>query len=522
MSSDNVLYLMKQDKETLSKRWLPNYKLMFQLFSSIQKYFSTILNIPQNKIINQGYQEFFTKYFFNLDRYRKFLEKVKPPYIIYNIQNYELDRSKLNKLWNDDGLQAMELNKYFLYIQKSFMTQSLNVSLYLENREQLLQYLSYLMGTFDLPNGSLLVEYDLTEFIPEDEPLLKGNNLVFTDYIALINPTSFEDSSEYLFDEQLRTFKLSFSFTLEGYVLTKIRFYSKTEEGISTFIINSPNVIQANSTEYSKVNKEEEYNLSVEQSDTQVNLNLIEVQKDNITSENKDDLDIMYYEIIITTPNNEYTITPSMLQNTNETQIIETKTVNISVEYIEPTNSTEEDIVVNISPLINTNDNNQYELGVIYDNNTITYPIDNETSENNISLSSIIENQLNISEQVNLNLLESVTIKNTYNDNLLDEETLITKNEENGTLIINDSPEIQIVQNIIKVEVDDNHNVNIESNETINVKIDYIVSNKYTVYTTTNLDTGETQEHIPSGELEIRLIITKDENGKPISQLLPD
>jgi len=57
------------------------------------------------------------------------------------------------------------------------------------------------MGTFDLPNGSLLVEYDLTEFIPEDEPLLKGNNLVFTDYIALINPTSFEDSSEYLFDE---------------------------------------------------------------------------------------------------------------------------------------------------------------------------------------------------------------------------------------------------------------------------------------------------------------------------------
>jgi len=230
----------------------------------------------------------------------------------------------------------------------------------------------------------------------------------------------------------------------------------------------------------------------------------------------------MYYEIIITTPNNEYTITPSMLQNTNETQIIETKTVNISVEYIEPTNSTEEDIVVNISPLINTNDNNQYELGVIYDNNTITYPIDNETSENNISLSSIIENQLNISEQVNLNLLESVTIKNTYNDNLLDEETLITKNEENGTLIINDSPEIQIVQNIIKVEVDDNHNVNIESNETINVKIDYIVSNKYTVYTTTNLDTGETQEHIPSGELEIRLIITKDENGKPISQLLPD
>lgn len=77
----------------------------------------------------------------------------------------------------------------------------MNVSLYLDSREQLLTYLSYLLGTFDFPNGQFLVEYDLSEFIPDDEPLLKNEKLIFTDIISIINPTTFEDSSEYLFDE---------------------------------------------------------------------------------------------------------------------------------------------------------------------------------------------------------------------------------------------------------------------------------------------------------------------------------
>jgi hypothetical protein len=51
----------------------------------------------------------------------------------------------------------------------------------------------------------------------------------------------------------MRTFKLTFSFNLEGYVLTKLRFYNKEEEGISTFILNSSPSFENINNEYTKL-----------------------------------------------------------------------------------------------------------------------------------------------------------------------------------------------------------------------------------------------------------------------------
>lgn len=508
MKRQDVLYLIKQDKEDLTKRWIPNYKLLFQLFSSIQKYFSIVLNIPQNKIINQGYQEFFTKYFFNLDRYRKFLEKVNPPYIIYNIQSYEIDRSKLNKTWNDEGVQQQELEKYYLYIQRSYLTQGLNISLYLDNREQLLQYLSYLIGTFDLPNGQLNVEYDLTEFIPDDEPTLQGNRLIFTDYITLINPTSYEDSSEYLFDEQMRTFKLTFSFNLEGYVLTKLRFYNKEEEGISTFILNSSPSFENINNEYTKLQTEEEYNLTIEFQDTQMTTNLLEIQKQNI--ESKDDLDIVYYEILLETENGTYTLTPQNFKDTSESEILEMKTITVTDMIYFDENSN--DFIMNTSMFENLK--NDTIIDISYNNSIFRIPITNDLIKNDLSIKQLIESQ--IGEQVDLNLINYVNLKTEYKGNVIDEKVLISKDEENNTLVLNEVDEINGIQNVIKVSIDSDYVLNIESDIQVNTKINYIVNNRYTVYTTTNLDTGDVTQDIPSGELHINLKITKDENGKPI------
>lgn len=217
-------YLMFQNKETLTKRWIPNYKLFFQLYNQIQNYFGTILNIPVNKIINQGYQELFVRHYLNIDKYRKFLEVVNNPYVIYNVSNVELDRGKLNQMWNSDiGIQQYELKNNYLFIQRNYLKQTLNLSIYCESREQLLQYLSYCLGVFDVPTGSMTVSYTFDN-LPTNED---QEPIIFVDYITVINPTNFEDTSEYVFEE--RTYRLSAVFGLEGYVISKIRFFPKEE-----------------------------------------------------------------------------------------------------------------------------------------------------------------------------------------------------------------------------------------------------------------------------------------------------
>lgn len=607
MINKDVLYLMKQSKEDLHKRWIPNYKLLFQLFSSIQRYFSTVLNIPQNKIINQGYQEFFTKYFFSIDKYRKFLEKVNPPYIIYNVQNFELDRTKLNQKWNsDEGLFQQELEKYFLHIQRSYLRQGLNVSLYLDSREQLLTYLSYLIGTFDFPNGQFLVEYDLSEFIPDDEPLLKNEKLIFTDIISIINPSTFEDSSEYLFDEQMRTFKLSFSFTLEGYVLTKIRFFSK-EEGISQFVINSLDNLQSNI--YSKLHYDESYPITIEtSSDTNISINLIDIQKDNIKTESSESLDIIDYTVTITTDNNTYTITQSDLQNQNNNiVIIESTPVEISpiVEkdfknlIIDFSNYTEDfelqiqyngqlinipssqldsktDITELLSSILNTqidlslidfimintdiiiyNENNNFiinnnienlEVQTIEDikniyvdisniipqteNSNVNVIINIQYNEQNIPIShneisnpeqfSIIETISNIiNEPVVVESINNVNISIIYNDTTIDTVTILSK-DENNNLIIQDNVNINKVDNIIEIKYDsENTNIEITSIKEITSTINYEVNNKYTVYTTTNIENLNSSTGFKSDSLQLKLHFSRDINtGKVIMKQL--
>lgn len=606
MINKDVLYLMKQSKEDLHKRWIPNYKLLFQLFSSIQRYFSTVLNIPQNKIINQGYQEFFTKYFFNIDRYRKFLEKVHPPYIIYNVQNFELDRTKLNQKWNsDEGLFQQELKKYFLHIQRSYLRQGLNVSLYLDSREQLLTYLSYLLGTFDFPNGQFLVEYDLSEFIPDDEPLLKNEKLIFTDIISIINPTTFEDSSEYLFDEQMRTFKLSFSFTLEGYVLTKIRFFSK-EEGISQFIINSLDNLQSNV--YTKLNYDETYPITIETTpDTNISINLIDIQKENIKTKSSEPLNIIDYTVTITTDKDTYTITQSDLQNQNNnliivestpieiSPIVEKEFKNLIIDFSNysgdfvlqiqydgqliniPSSqlNSQIDIQELLSSIIGTqidlslidfimintevlvyNENNNLvinniegidvqtveDIKNIYINlSNIITPTEDDSintiigiqyNNQNISIShneitnpeqfSIIENISNIiGEPVFIELISTVNISVMYNDTPIDSVTIVSR-DENNNLVIQDTVTINKIENIIEIKYDsESTNIEIKSIKEITPVINYEVNNKYTVYTTTNIEDLDSFMGVKTDELQLRLYISMDKNtGKKIIKWL--
>jgi len=78
------------------------------------------------------------------------------------------------------------------------------------------------LATFDVPHSKLVVRYPIET--PDDEPIKEViNEEVFT----VLSPDNITDQSEYIFDDNMRTFKLTTSLTLEGYILTRIRYYNK-------------------------------------------------------------------------------------------------------------------------------------------------------------------------------------------------------------------------------------------------------------------------------------------------------
>ncbi len=82
--------------------------------------------------------------------------------------------------------------------------------------------MSLFLATFDVPQSKIVVRYPIE--IPDDEPIKEViNEEVFT----VLSPDNITDQSEYIFDDNMRTFKLTTSFTLEGYILTRIRYYNK-------------------------------------------------------------------------------------------------------------------------------------------------------------------------------------------------------------------------------------------------------------------------------------------------------
>jgi hypothetical protein len=170
------------------------------------------------------------------------------------------------------------------------------------------------------------------------------------------------------------------------------------------------------------------------------------------------------------------------------------------------------DFIMNTSMFENLK--NDTIIDISYNNSIFRIPITNDLIKNDLSIKQLIESQ--IGEQVDLNLINYVNLKTEYKGNVIDEKVLISKDEENNTLVLNEVDEINGIQNVIKVSIDSDYVLNIESDIQVNTKINYIVNNRYTVYTTTNLDTGDVTQDIPSGELHINLKITKDENGKPI------
>lgn len=249
---------------------------MLYLIKQIQKYLSRQFELPEKKVILQGYQEFFSKYFFTYDKYRQFLERVNLPYLIYNLPEFTMKRSALNQTWNTTGFnQGVELDKYNVYIQKTFISVPINITLYTESRQQLLQYISKFLSTFDIPTSNLLITFPIET--PPDETSTR--KLINEEIFTIISPESISDQSEYVFDENMRTFKLTTSFTLEGYILTKIMFERKIDKITINVILPPGQLLQQLQESILWNDFTQQQKISTDTPTTEINLMNVELLK---------------------------------------------------------------------------------------------------------------------------------------------------------------------------------------------------------------------------------------------------
>ena len=207
--------------------WIPNYKLFHQIYYVVKKYFERVLDLPKNKIFYIGYQEFMQKYMVDKQQVDTFLGKYSLPFQTLNMTIHNIDRSKMNTLQSIRGIPTYESKKYSLDVQYVYWKSELNLNLFLETRNQLLEYLTLFFGLFDIPSTNLETKISFDRFVPEDVDIKHGWDIPIELFISMTGNT---DESEYNYNTDMRQIKQTFSFTIEGYIPTKFKWNPQLEK----------------------------------------------------------------------------------------------------------------------------------------------------------------------------------------------------------------------------------------------------------------------------------------------------
>ena len=479
--------------------------------------------LPEKKVILSGYQEFFSKYFFTIDKYRQFLEKVSLPFLIYNMSEFTIDRGVLNHQWNTTGFEQVELQKYTLYIQKTFVRIPINVTLYTESRPQLLYYISLFLATFDVPQSKLVVRYPIET--PSDEPIKEViNEEVFT----ILSPDNITDQSEYIFDDNMRTFKLTTSFTLEGYILTRIRYYNKITQ-ISLQFFDTPQSTPVQ--EQVQFNDISQSNITVSPETSNVTIPLLTQEILTQTDLTNPTVETNSIEVTITDPINNTSTTIPIVTNTDGNTT--TTVTNLQITVNETTIPFETINNSIITPILTNSTNTinsityEYIKQIIYDqimNGTIELPqnivslIDNNviTRENVQSqIQDQVSNQITqlfltnfqtsvietVSSQYN-NIISTVLNEILGNNNTIPVQLQITYNEETHQLSVS-MQNINDVQQIID-------NIVVET-------VENIFNNVINTTTINNIILDSLTQILTGSESTFQLVITNPNDNTPLT-----
>lgn len=479
--------------------------------------------LPEKKVILSGYQEFFSKYFFTLDKYRQFLEKVNQPFLIYNMSEFTIDRGVLNHQWNTTGIEQVDLQKYTLYIQKTFVRIPINVTLYTESRPQLLYYISLFLATFDVPQSKLVVRYPIET--PSDEPIKEViNEEVFT----ILSPDNITDQSEYIFDDNMRTFKLTTSFTLEGYILTRIRYYNKITQ-ISLQFFDTPQTTPVQ--EQISYNDISQSNITVSPDTSTVTIPLLTPDIISQTDLTNPTVETNSINVTITDPTNNTSITIPIVTNTDGNTTTTVTNLQITVnETTIPFETINNSIII---PILTNSTNTinsiiyEYIKQIIYDqimNNTIELPQEIVSLINNNvitredvqrQIQEQISNQLtqtfltnfqtsiieNASSQYN-NIISNVLNEILGNNNTIPVQLQITYNEENHQLSVS-------IQNINDIQ----HTID---NITIRT-VENIFNNVINTTTISDIISNSLIQILTGSESTFQLVITNPNDNTPLT-----
>ena len=451
--SKNILYVVKQVQKFLSKNFM----------------------LPEKKVVLSGYQEFFSKYFFTIDKYRQFLEKVDQPFLIYNMSEFTIDRSVLNHQWNTTGFEQVDLQKYTLYIQKTFVKIPINITLYTESRPQLLYYVSLFLATFDVPQSKIVVRYPIET--PDDEPIKEViNEEVFT----VLSPDNITDQSEYIFDDNMRSFKLTTSFTLEGYILTRIRYYNKITQ-ISLQFFDTPQTTSVQ--EQIAYNDITQNNITISIDTNNVTIPLLTPDIVTQTDLTNPTVETNSIKVTITDPLNNTSTTVPITTNTDENTPT-TVVINLPITVNESTIPFETINNSVITPILENSTNTiepityTYVNQIIYDqitNNIIELPQDitNLINNNVITLENV---QTQIQEQIGNQLTQTflTSLQTSLTETVLSEYNNIVNTTLNN--ILGDNNTIPVQVQVTYTEDTQQLSVSIQNSNDIQQTLNNIIS----------------------------------------------
>lgn len=521
--SKNILYVVKQVQKFLSKNFM----------------------LPEKKVILSGYQEFFSKYFFTLDKYRQFLEKVNPPFLIYNMSEFTINRGTLNHQWNTTGFEQVDLQKYTLYIQKTFVRIPINITLYTDSRPQLLYYVSLFLATFDVPQSKIVVRYPIE--IPDDEPIKEViNEEVFT----VLSPDNITDQSEYIFDDNMRTFKLTTSFTLEGYILTRIRYYNKITQVNLQFSNTSQTIPVQEQTLYNDISQNGIV-ISINTNNTTIPLLTSEIiQQTDLTNPTVETNSI---EVTITDPtNNTSTTVPIISSNETNTTTVVNQSITVNKDTIPFTTVNNSIITPILENSTNTIKSTIYThiKQTIYDqtiNNKINLPqnIINLINNNVITIENVqtqiqeqIGNQLTQTFSTNLQTSLTGTITTQYNNvistvlnqilgpnNTIPVQLQITYNEDTQQLSVSIQNINDIQQTINNIVTGTTENIfnNITNttiiNDTISNSLTQTMTQSQSTFTVTVMNPNNNTILADNSQITISNEVTQTLNNVLVNQV---
>lgn len=479
--------------------------------------------LPEKKVILSGYQEFFSKYFFTLDKYRQFLEKVSLPFLIYNMSEFTIDRGVLNHQWNTTGFEQVELQKYTLYIQKTFVRIPINVTLYTESRPQLLYYISLFLATFDVPQSKLIVRYPLET--PSDEPIKEViNEEVFT----ILSPDNITDQSEYIFDDNMRTFKLTTSFTLEGYILTRIRYYNKITQ-ISLQFFDTPQSTPVQ--EQVQFNDISQSNITVSPETSNVTIPLLTQEILTQTDLTNPTVETNSIEVTITDPINNISTTIPIVTNTDENTT--TTVTNLQITVNETTIPFETINNSIITPILTNSTNTINSITYEYIKQIIYDQIMNGTIELPQNIISLIDNNVITRENVQSQIQEQVSnqITQTFLTNF-QTSVIETISSQYNNIISNVLNEILGSNNTIPVQLQIKYNeethqlsVSMQNINDVQQTVDNIVvktienifNNVINTTTISNIISNSLTQILTGSESTFQLVITNPNDNTTLT-----